>query len=213
MFRDSADGRSVTQIDAIITALNHTDPVYLYFALFFFAFLENLFPPTPSDLIIAFGGSLAGMGKLSPVVAIVFSTVGSTVGFVVMYYVGFYLGKKLVDAGKPRILPLDKIKLAEKWFGKYGYGLVVANRFLSGTRAIISFFAGLSKLPISITLPLCALSALLWNGLLVYGGSVLGHNWKQLGQYLDIYGTVIALILLLVVLGAIAKYFLGRRHA
>ncbi len=203
----------MTHIDSLVAALNHTDASYLYFSLFFFAFLENLFPPTPSDLIIAFGGSLVGVGKLSPVSAILFTTLGSTTGFIVMYYVGFFLGRKLVDARRPGFLPFEKIAKAEGWFKKYGYGIVVANRFLSGTRAIISFFAGLSKLPAFVTISLCAVSALLWNTILVYGGATLGHNWKALEGYLDIYGTVIIALIILVVAASLLKFFWNRRHA
>lgn len=200
-------------LDSVVAVLSQTEPAYLYIALFLFAFVENIFPPTPSDLVIAFGGSLVGMGKLDFAAAALSATLGSTAGFAAMYYVGFFLGKKLVDAGKPAFLPFDKIKQAEKWFAKYGYGLVVANRFLSGTRAVISFFVGLSELPVAITVPLSALSALLWNTALVYGGYVLGHNWKRLDDFLDIYGTVIGVLILVVVVLLTVRYIVNRRHA
>lgn len=203
----------MTQLDSLAAALNNTAPIYLYFSLFFFAFLENLFPPSPCDLVIAFGGSLVGLGKLHMAAAIFFATLGSTAGFVVMYYVGFFFGRGLIDSGKLKFLPLDRIRVVEGWFTKYGYGIVVANRFLSGSRAVISFFVGLSELSIAITLPLCAVSALLWNTLLVLTGYVLGHNWKRLGYYLDIYGIVIAILLLLAVAFFVARYFYRRRHA
>ncbi len=203
----------MTHLDTLLTAIGNTDSSYLYFTIFMMAFVENIFPPAPSDLVIAFGGSLVGMGKLGFVAAVLSATLGSTAGFIVMYYIGFFLGKKLIDAGKPSFLPFDKIKRAESWFAKYGYGLVVANRFLSGTRAVISFFVGLSELSVAVTLPLCALSALLWNTLLIYGGSVLGHNWKQLDRYLDIYGKVIVALLLLVAAYFVVKFFVGRRRA
>jgi len=196
----------VTHLDHLIAALNNADPIYLYLTIFFFAFLENLFPPSPSDLVIAFGGSLVGFGKLNLFGAIFFSTLGSTTGFVAMYYVGFFFGRELVDSGKIKFLPLEKIKIVEGWFRKYGYGIIVANRFLSGTRAIISFFGGLSELSIAITALLCAVSALLWNTILVLVGSVLGHNWKQLDRYLDIYGAAIGIVLLLFVLSLIVRY-------
>jgi membrane protein DedA with SNARE-associated domain len=203
----------VTELDSLVTALRHTDPSYLYFTIFFIAFLENLFPPAPSDLVIAFGGSLVGIGKLSFGAALVSATLGSTVGFIVMYFVGFLLGKKLIDAGRPRFLPFDKIKVVEKWFTKYGYWLVVMNRFLSGTRAVISFFVGLSELPVAITLPLCAISALLWNSILLYGGYMLGHNWRTLDEYLTVYGIAV----LVVILGAtsffIVRFILRRKNA
>lgn len=202
----------MTQLDKLITVLNNTDPIYLYLSMFFFAFLENLFPPSPSDLVIAFGGSLVGLGKLNVFSAIFFSTLGSTLGFVGMYYVGFFFGKELVDTGKLRFLPVDKIRTVERWFKKYGYGIVVANRFLSGTRAVISFFVGLSELSILVTIPLCGVSALLWNTALVMGGSLLGHNWKRLEHYLGVYGTIVGIVLLLLILFFIVRYFWKGRH-
>ncbi len=202
----------MNELDTLVAAVNHTDPMYLYLTLFLFAFVENVFPPTPSDLAIAFGGSLVGTGKLGLVATIVSATLGSTAGFILMYYIGIFLGKKMIDAGKPRFLPFDKISQVERWFKRYGYWLVVVNRFLSGTRAVISFFVGLSELPVIITLPLCALSALLWNTLLVYGGSILGNNWRLLERYLDIYGYAI-LILVGIALTVIAgRHFIIRKH-
>lgn len=203
----------MTELETLVAAVNHVNPIYLYFALFLFAFVENLFPPTPSDLAIAFGGSLVGIGKLGFVDTILSATLGSALGFILMYYIGFFLGKRLVDAGKPRFLPFDKIKQAEQWFKKYGYWLVVMNRFLSGTRAVISFFIGLSELPPLITLVLCTLSALLWNSLLVYGGSILGHNWRLLDDYLSIYGYAVLALIAIALSIATLRYFIARKHA
>ncbi len=200
-------------LNSFASALGNTAPIYLYLAMFFFAFLENLFPPSPSDLVIAFGGSLVGVGELNLFAAIFFSTLGSTAGFVVMYYIGFFFGTELVDSGKLRFIPLDKVKTVEHWFKKYGYGLVVANRFLSGTRAVISFFTGLSELPIAITIPLCAISALIWNTILISAGALLGHNWRQLEHYLGIYGTIIGGIILLVIFFYVVRFFRRRPRA
>ena len=203
----------MTGIDHLVTALNSTAPAYLYFTLFFFAFLENLFPPAPSDLVIVFGGSLVGLGKLGLMPTILFSTLGSAAGFTVMYYVGFFLGKEIVDSGKIKFIPLDKIRQVEGWFTKYGYALVVANRFLSGTRAVISFFVGITELPILITFPLCALSALLWNSILVFGGSMLGHNWRQIERYLSIYGSAVAVLVVVVLVFLALRYFYKKKRA
>ena len=209
----------MTAINGIVAAMYNAAPAYLYLALFFLAFLENLFPPTPSDLVIAFGGALVGSGKLSMVATIFFATLGSATGFILMYYLGFFLGRELIDSRKlwkipfvGRILPVDKIKTVEGWFIKYGYWIVVGNRFMSGTRAVISFFIGLSELPIQITLPLCAVSALLWNFLLIFSGAQLGHNWRRLEFYLDIYGTFILGIIAIVAIYFVVKFFLRRKQ-
>ncbi len=195
----------MTQIDSLVAALNSTDPLYLYLTIFFFALVENLFPPSPSDMVIVFGGSLVGIGKLDPVPTILFATLGGTMGFVIVYFIGLLFGRGVLDSGKLHFLPRDKVKKVESWFLKYGYGVVVANRFLSGTRAVVSLFAGISRLPFGITLALCAVSALLWDSILVFGGAVLGHNWRLLEHFLDIYG-----ILVIFLLAAAAAFFLLR---
>ena len=41
---------------------------------------------------------------------------------------------------------IQRIEKIEVWFAKYGYWVIFANRFLSGTRSVISLFAGIFKL-------------------------------------------------------------------
>ena len=89
---------------------------------------------------------------------------------------------------------------------------MVGNRFLSGTRAVISFFVGLSSLPIAITLPLCAASALLWNSLLVFAGFQLGRDWRSLAYYLNIYGAVIIALVAIIAIYFIFKFYFKRRQ-
>ncbi|KAK3604879.1 hypothetical protein CHS0354_000542 [Potamilus streckersoni] len=50
--------------------------------------LENVFPPIPGDVPVAFAGSLVVMLELSPVLCVIWATAGSTLGFMVMYFIG-----------------------------------------------------------------------------------------------------------------------------
>ncbi|MGC8594725.1 MAG: DedA family protein [Candidatus Kryptoniota bacterium] len=202
----------MTSIDSVIASLNSVDATYLYFTVFFFAFIENLFPPSPSDLVIAFAGSLVGFGKLSFITTILISTAGSATGFSVMYWIGYMFGRKILDSGRLRFIPLDQMKRVEKWFGTYGYGIVAANRFLSGTRAVVSFFAGLSKLSAGPTLLLCIVSASVWNSILIYSGSILGANWKVVKNYLEYYSSTVLLLIIAIALFFIIRYFYRKRH-
>lgn len=203
----------MTQIDSLVAAINNTAPSYLYLTIFSFALVENLFPPSPSDMVIIFGGSLVGIGKLDPILTVLFATLGGTIGFVIVYFVGLFFGREVLDSNLLRFLPRDKVKKVEAWFLKYGYGVVVANRFLSGTRAVVSLFAGISRLPFGVTLILCAISALLWDTILVFGGAMLGHNWRSLEQFLDIYGIVVILILAATAVFFLLRHILRRAHA
>ena len=68
--------------------------------------------------------------------------------------------------------------------------MIVANRFLAGTRAFVSFFAGMSKMSLPVTTLLSALSAAVWNSILLYLGMVFANNWRVGAEYLALYSKV-----------------------
>lgn len=172
-------------------------PLLVYALVFSIAFIENVFPPSPSDTIIVFGGSLSAIGHAGFVETLLAATLGSTLGFITMYEIGDWFGARMLDQGKIKFLPADAIKTVEQWFRKYGYWLIVANRFLSGTRAVVSFFAGMSKINLLYTSILCFVSALAWNAILVSAGFFLGRNWERVGFYLSTYSQVVTGLLIL----------------
>jgi membrane protein DedA with SNARE-associated domain len=89
--------------------------------------------------------------------------------------------------------------------------VIVVNRFLAGTRAVISFFAGISRLDIWRTTILCTLSALAWNGIIIWLGSILGDNWQLGEKLLTQYGQVVTIILVALALFVIIRWWI-RHH-
>ena len=187
-------------MEELIRHLSAINPLWVYLAVSGFAFLENIFPPLPSDAVVLFVGSLVGVGTLDFSVALLVTTVGSTAGFVVMYKVGDWFGLKILETGKVPFIPVEKVHKVEGWFRRYGYFLIVANRFLSGTRAVVSFFAGMSELPLTATTILSFVSALVWNFLLLIAGKELGENRQVIASYLATYSKAVTLIIVLIVL-------------
>jgi membrane protein DedA with SNARE-associated domain len=51
-------------------------------------FLENIFPPIPSELIMPLAGFTAAQGELSFVGAVIAGTIGSVLGQLPLYYLG-----------------------------------------------------------------------------------------------------------------------------
>jgi membrane protein DedA with SNARE-associated domain len=198
-------------LNEFIQWLFHLDPAWVYCIIFFFAFVENIFPPSPSDTIIVIGGALSALDKGNFLIALGSATLGSTLGFMTMYGAGKWFGNSIIEKGKLKFVSLESIHKIESWFAKYGYWLIIANRFLSGTRAVISLFAGVSNLDLTKTTALSFVSSLLWNGLLVYAGYALGRHWEEIGLYLAMYSEIVTGIIIL--LGAIflIRYFLKRR--
>jgi membrane protein DedA with SNARE-associated domain len=197
-------------IEDIIQWMQALSPVLVYALVFAIAYIENVFPPSPSDTIIVFGGSLAAIGHAGFVETLLAATMGSTLGFVSMYKIGDWFGARILEQGKVKFIPVSMVKTVDEWFQKYGYWIVVANRFLSGTRAVVSFFAGMSKLNLLRTTLLCFVSALAWNAILISAGFYLGKNWERIGFYLSTYSQVVTGILVVVVIIVVARYFSKR---
>ena len=197
-------------MEDLILQLQEFPPLLVYVLVFIVAYIENIFPPAPSDLLIVFAGSLAGVGHGGLVECLVASTLGSTTGFLTMYKVGHWFGKRILDEGRLAFLPRGAILKIEEWFRRYGYWVIVGNRFLAGTRAVVSFFAGVSELDLTKTLLLSFLSSLAWNTILIFSGYALGSNWREIGLYLSLYWQAVTAIILLAAL-MLSVYFFFRK--
>ena len=194
-------------METIISSLQHLNPLWVYVSIFFIAYIENIFPPSPSDVMIVAGGYLVGLEHIGFLPTLIVATIGSTTGFMTMYQIGDWFGLSIIEKKKIKFLPLDSVHKVEAWFRKYGYWLIIANRFLSGTRAIVGFFAGMAEVKFIPTAILCFFSALIWNGILIYVGTLLGENWESIGFYLSTYSQIVTvLIATIVLIGLILWY-------
>lgn len=195
-----------------IAWLQQLSPFWVLAFMFFVAYIENVFPPSPSDVVLIFAGTMIGMGTVGFFPSLVVSTLGSTLGFLSAYMLGRYFQNSIVDGRFSRWLPVNALQQVEALFLKYGYGVIVANRFLAGTRAIVSFFAGMSRMNLPATTALCAVSALAWNAMLLYLGKIFAGNWRQAADYLESYSKV-ATAIVIVLLAIFAWYFFRKRKA
>lgn len=199
-------------MESIINTLLSLDPLLILFLVFAIAFIENLFPPAPSDVMIVLGGALVGFGRIGFVETLLLATAGSITGFMVMYKIGEWFGDHILERGKISFIKVSTLHKVEEWFRKHGYWVIVANRFLAGTRAVVSFFAGMSEMKFPITLALCAVSALAWNAILVGGGYVLGSNWQNIEVYLSTYSQIVTGIVILVALALTVRYLSRKKR-
>lgn len=166
-------------------------------------FLENVFPPIPSELIMPLAGFTAGRGELSFVGVVIAGALGSLVGQLPLYYLGRLVGEeKLVRwadrYGKWLTVSGDEIRRADDWFDKHGTKAVFIARLVPGLRSLISIPAGISEMSMPKFLLYSALGTALWVVILTALGGVLGQNYDLVDTYL---GPVA-----LVVVGALAVY-------
>ncbi len=190
----------------------HVDPLTAYLLLFISAFVENTFPPVPGDTVTVIGAYLITTGKLSFYGVWLSTTMGSVLGFFTMFVIGSRFGTAFIEKGRrSSYFQPENIVKTELWFDKYGYWIIAANRFLSGTRSVISLFAGIFKLKWMPVLFLATLSALVWNGLLMLAGYLLGSNWPLILDYISQYNKVVIVLTVVVAGGFIIYRYLKKR--
>jgi membrane protein DedA with SNARE-associated domain len=195
-------------MEIIINYLSNVPWYWILGFALFITFLENIFPPAPCDTALLFCGSLVGLGAVDFVPLLIFSTAGSMIGFILIFRIGRTLGLRIVGSHRFPFINKENIKKPQEWFEKYGNAIIIINRFMSGTRAVISFVAGMSKMPYSLALILSGVSALLWNTILILLGMFFGANWRHAEYYITMYGKFIFPLIFLVIIVLIAiKYY------
>ncbi|BAY60678.1 hypothetical protein NIES22_07380 [Calothrix brevissima NIES-22] len=165
-----------------------------YWGIALLMFLENLFPPIPSELIMPLAGFTAsphqpGGAKLSIIGVFLAGLLGSVLGALIWYYPGQFLGekrlKKLADKyGKWIAISSDDITKANQWFNKKGSKAVLLGRLVPGIRTLISVPAGLSNMPLVPFLFYTTMGSAAWVGLLTYSGYLLGSQYELVDKYL-----------------------------
>lgn len=189
---------------------------YGYFAVFFLIFIENVFPPIPSEVILLFGGSLAIASGMSIPLTIACATLGSLAGAVMLYYIGYkFNAQKLKEIFSGRIGKITRIKpeyidRSEKWFTKYQNKAVLLCRCVPLVRSFISVPAGFSKMRLSVFLVLTFIGSAVWNSVLIFAGVALEEAWVHALPYFERYSKIV-LIAAAVVIAVIILYNIIRK--
>jgi membrane protein DedA with SNARE-associated domain len=172
-------------------------------------FVENLFPPIPSELIMPLAGFEAASGRLSLWAIVAAGTAGSMLGAVMWYVVGRIFGRTrflwLVDRyGFWLTISRDEAERALAWFARWGAFAVFFGRLVPGVRTLISVPAGLAAMPVVPFLIITALGSFIWVLLLAMAGYLLQANYESVAHLLDPATKIIlALILIIYVWRAI----------
>lgn len=174
-----------------------------YIGIALLMFLENLFPPIPSELIMPLAGFTVAQGKLNFTLVAIAGIVGSVVGALPWYYIGKYWKlkriKKLADRyGKWLTLSGEDVERAKNWFDKRGNLATCLGRVVPGVRTYISVPAGISEMSMGIFLFYSTIGTAIWICLLTYTGYILGANYDKIETYLAPASKVILVGLLAV---------------
>lgn len=161
-----------------------------YFGIVFLMFVENVFPPIPSEVIMPLAGYMVTQNQLSFVGVVAAGVAGSVLGALPLYYLGAKIGgdrlKKFADDyGRWLTLSRKDIEGAEAWFKRHGGAAVFFCRLIPGIRSLISIPAGMEKMSLAPFLLYTTIGAGVWTALLATAGYLLGSNFTQAEKYLD----------------------------
>lgn len=184
-----------SSLDAVLTWMEGLPAVWAYLVVLGIAYGENVLPPIPGDMVVVFGGYLAGSGALSLPVVVALAVVGGALGFMTVYAVGRHFGQVVLEPGRFRWIPQESLEKAQEWIQRWGYGVVAANRFLTGVRSVIALAVGMAQMNAWKTAFWATTSAAVWCSLIAYAGYALGENWRLIRQYLTDYSRVVLAVL------------------
>ncbi|MBE9199526.1 MULTISPECIES: DedA family protein [unclassified Nodularia (in: cyanobacteria)] len=195
-------------LESIINTINSLG----YWGIALLMFVENLFPPIPSELIMPLAGFTA---RTTPDNLNIFGVffaglLGSVVGALVWYYPGKFLSEQrlitLADKyGKWLTISSEDITKAKKWFDKQGNRAVFIGRLVPGIRTLVSVPAGISNMHLLPFLFYTTLGSAVWVGLLTYSGYALGSQYELVEKYLAPVSKIVIGILLLAFVGWLVK--------
>lgn len=189
---------------------------YGYLGVLLLIFIENIFPPIPSEVVLLFGGFLTTRSEMSVPLVILFSTLGSMLGAAVLYLVGRMLNRERIKQlfsgkfGRAMRLQPNDVTRAESWFKRYEKKAVLICRCIPVVRSLISIPAGMAKMRLFPFLALTLLGSTVWNTVLVLIGSLAGSAWEQSLKYLDL-ATSLVIALLAVIAAVIAGIYIKKR--
>lgn len=164
-----------------------------YFGIVALMFIENVFPPIPSEFIMPLAGFMVTQDEFTLYGIIAAGTLGSVLGALPLYYAGAKIGedriKDFADThGRWFAFSCRNIEKADKWFKKHGAAAVFFCRLIPGIRSLISIPAGINRMNMLSFLFFTTLGSGIWTAILAYAGYFLGSSFRRIGDYLDPIG-------------------------
>ncbi|WP_369070665.1 DedA family protein [Kineococcus terrestris] len=169
------------------------------------SFLEVVFPPIPSEVVLPLAGYLVQVGRIDLVAVLVLSTLGAWLGSLVLYGFGAAVGlrRAAAIAGRVPLVEADDVHRSADWFRRHEGAAVFTGRFIPGVRSLISVPAGAARMNLVKFSLLTLLGSGIWNAVLIGIGMALGTQYRlveEYGHYVDyvVYAVLAALLALAV---------------
>ena len=183
-----------------------------YLGIGFLMFLETIFPPIPSEVIMPVAGVAAGQGKLHYGLVVASGTAGAMLGNIIWYLAARALGIARLEPivgrwGRWLTITWPELQRAERWFKVNGTFFVFLGRLLPTVRSLVSVPAGLLKMRFRTFVVASTLGTAGWTALLAGAGYKLGENYRDIDS---VIGPASNAILVVLALGYIHRLWTHR---
>jgi len=196
----------IQKLPEMIGSAVEANPMAGYGAIFAAMFLENLFPPIPSELIMPLGGFSVQQGKLAFIPVVLAGLLGTVLGALPWYGIGRLVNEERIERWLERhgrwigISP-QELHRSRNWFNRHGTALVFWGRLIPGIRTLISVPAGIEMMPFVPFLIWTTAGSLIWTLLLTMAGLLLGESYSNVEVWIEPVAKVIKVLLVAAVLG------------
>jgi membrane protein DedA with SNARE-associated domain len=182
-------------LNTIVTWAQSAVSTMGYPGLVLVMFLENVFPPIPSEVILPLAGSLALEGRFTLLGVTAMGTLGSIAGALVFYLIGYLFNEDRVRLlmrryGKWLMLSEADLDRALEWFDRYGETVIFFGRMVPIVRSLISVPAGIANMNLIPFTAYTAVGTGLWSFLLAFAGYLLGRSWPLVSEWVSRYEKV-----------------------
>jgi len=171
-----------------------------YLGVGFLMFLETVFPPIPSEVIMSLAGFQAATGEMTLTGVILAGTAGAMLGNTFWYLVarafGYERFKKLTERhGRLLTIHPEELDEAHHWFDRWGAMAVGIGRIIPTARSLISIPAGILQMSFSRFVFYSMIGTAAWTALLALAGYVLGRAYADAATYLNPFATGVMVLI------------------
>jgi membrane protein DedA with SNARE-associated domain len=162
--------------------------------------LETVFPPIPSEVIMAVAGIQAARGAMPIEGVILAGTAGAMTGNYLWYLAARIVG---IDRFRPLIerhgrwLTLDwpEVERARDLFGRFGGVIVMIARIIPTIRSVISIPAGMVRMRLVGFLVWSSIGTSVWCTALALAGWLLGREFEAIETVIGPLSTAVIVLM------------------
>lgn len=180
-----------------------------YWGVALLMFLETVFPPVPSEVIMTVAGVSAARGNMNYAGVVGAGTAGAMLGNYLWFWLAIKFGSdrlhRFADRyGRWLTLNWKEIERGHALFQKHGSIIVLAARMLPTLRSLISIPAGIFGMSHRRFLVFSAIGTAGWSAALAGAGYALGSQFDDVEKIL---GPVSTAVIVLIVVGYFWRLF------